>query len=251
MLLFVALIFGGVLLWLRFYTNHGQKLELPEYIGTDFEEARKDAKKKSFELIIDDSIHIVGKPGGLVWTQNPIAGSLVKENRKIYVDVTKYSADLIDIKSIGTMYGQEYNRMSSALLARKINSTIKGYKYDAGEPDHILEVWYEGKLIDGQQGKKTGVKIKKGDQLEFVLSKSDGAQIKIPDLRCQSLIAVKSILKFSKLKLGNIEMVGGAVTDLDKAYVISQDPVPNGNDMIQSGQLFNLTVQQAKPEDCD
>lgn len=251
-MLFVALIFGAVLLWLRFYTNHGQKLELPKYEGVDFDKAQKDAKSKSFELIINDSIHIVGKPGGLVWTQNPVAGSLVKENRKIYVDVTKYTADRIEYTSLGNLYGQEYERISARLSKMKITTDIRGYKPDNGAPEHILEVYYKGKLIDGRnidESQKRGVKIDKGDKLEFILSKRGGFEIPVPDVTCRTLSQARAFLKFSKLNLGNIEKIG-AITDIENAYVIDQFPNSNDIETVLTGSSFNLTIQQEKPENC-
>lgn len=252
MMLFVALVFGGVLLWLRFYTNHGQKLELPQYEGIDYTLAQDDAKSNSFELVVNDSIHIVGKPGGLIWTQNPPAGSLVKENRKIYVDVTKYTADRIDYSSLGNLYGQEYERISSSLATRKIKTTIKSYKPDNGEPDHILEVYYKGQLIDGRNvsvADKKRIKIDKGDVLEFVLSKRGGFEIPVPDVTCRTLSQARAFLNFSKLNLGQIEKIG-AITDIENAYVIDQIPNVNTTESVLTGSVFNLTIQQEKPQDC-
>lgn len=252
MLLFMALIFGGVLLWLRFYTNHGQKLELPSYEGVEIEKAKDDANSKSFELVVNDSIHIVGKPGGLVWTQNPPAGSLVKENRKIYVDVTKFTADRIDYSTLGNLYGQEFKRISSSLETRKIKTNIKGYKPDNGEPDHILEVYYKGKLIDGrnvQESQKRGVKIDKGDVLDFILSKRGGFEIPVPDVTCRTLSQARAFLKFSKLNLGQIERLG-AITDIENAYVVDQYPNVASGKTVLTGSTFDLKIQQEKPENC-
>lgn len=252
MLLFIALVFGGVLLWLKFYTNHGQKLELPQYEGVDYSEAQEDAQSKSFELVVNDSIHIVGKPGGLIWTQNPPAGSLVKENRKIYVDVTKFTADKIDYLSFGNLYGQPFNRIASGLEKREIIAKKRGYKPDYGEPDHILEVYYKGRLIDGRnvsEYEKRNIKIDKGDVLEFVLSKRGGFEIPIPDVTCKTLSQARAFLKFSKLKVGEIEQKG-AITDVDNAYVISQIPSGNGAQTVFTGSMFNLTISQEKPENC-
>lgn len=252
MLLFVALVFAAVLLWLRSYTNHGQKLELPQYEKQAFAEAQKDAEKKSFELIINDSIHIVGQPGGVIWNQNPRAGALVKENRKIYVDVTKYNADLIDLKSLGTLYGQQYDRISKMLSTRKIKTSIKGYTPDNGEPDHILEVYYKNKLVAGGRGaakQLKNIKIAKGDVLDFILSKRSGFKIAVPDVSCKTLSQAAAFLKFSKLNLGTITQKG-AITDKDNAYVISQFPDPSSRDTVLTGTTFSLEIQQEKPVNC-
>jgi len=252
MFLVIGLIFGGVLLWLKFYTNHGQKLKLPQYEGLEYKEAQADAKSKSFELVINDSIHIVGKPGGIVWSQNPPAGAEVKENRKIYVDVTKYTADKIDYLSLGNLYGQEYDRISASLKSRKIKSSIKGYKPDNGEPDHILEVYYKGQLIDGNNVRETAkrkVKIDKGDELEFVLSKRGGFEIPVPDVTCRTLSQARAFLQFSKLKVGKINQEG-AITDAENAYVIGQYPNMKTTQSVLTGSTFDLTIRQEKPQNC-
>ena len=87
--LFLMGIFLIVTLWLRWYTHHGESLLLPDYRDFSIEDARNDAEKKSFELLVADSVFIVGKKGGLILDQNPKGDSKVKQNRKIYVTVTK------------------------------------------------------------------------------------------------------------------------------------------------------------------
>jgi len=68
---FVIFLIVAAIQWLKYYTHHGQKLEMPNYIGINHVEAKKDAEKKSFVLIVEDSLHIVGKPGGEIIDQNP------------------------------------------------------------------------------------------------------------------------------------------------------------------------------------
>jgi len=249
MALLLLLVFGGVLLWLRFYTNHGQKIEMKDYIGINYKEAAKDAKKHSFELIVKDSVHRVGKPGGLIIAQNPQGGSLVKENRKLYVDITKYNADEYDLTELSKMYGREYNNKVKELSYLNINTKIKGHRHDPGTPNHILEVWYDGRMIDGASGRKSGVKIKKGGTLEFVLSKIDGGAVPLPDLVCKQYGQVNFILSIHKLALGGIERAG-AITERDKAYIIAQNPPFSEGSTINMGQTIEITIQQEQPESC-
>ena len=44
--------------WLRFYTNHGQKLELPNYLEMNIKDAHKKASENSFTLIVNDVYRI-------------------------------------------------------------------------------------------------------------------------------------------------------------------------------------------------
>ena len=199
----------------------------------------------------NDSIHKVDMPGGVILSQNPPAGSKVKENRKIYVDVTKYEADLIPLRDLMVMYGQGYERTAEGLSYQSINSEIRDYIHDSGEPDHIMQVWYDGKLIDGESGRKRDVMIKKGGTLSFTLSKSDGGPIQIPNLICRPYSQLNFILKSSGLALGAIDVPEGvAITDRNSAVVIAQDPEYAEGATMLIGSQMRVTIQQEKPESC-
>jgi len=250
MALVVILVFAGVLLWLKFYTNHGQKLELPQYEGIHLDKASTDAEKKSFEIIVNDSIHRVGMDGGIILTQNPVAGSLVKENRKIYLDITKHNADLIKLEDLRQMYGREYNSKKQELASLLINSEIKYRRYDPGEANHILEVWYGDEIIEGRGGIKEDVVIEKGATLEFVISGIEGGNVKMRDFTCQLLSQIRTTIEMSRLKIGEIERKG-IITDIDNAYVTSQIPPYVEGETLVMGSTINLVVQQEKPANCD
>jgi hypothetical protein len=110
-------------------------------------------------------------------------------------------------------------------------------------------VWYNGELIDGQNGRKPGVKISKGAELEFVVSKSEGAEIPIPDWRCKRLGLVLTLARFDRLKIGEIETVG-LVTNKDSAFVVRQFPTPDMMSSIATGQAVDIIIQQDKPSEC-
>jgi len=245
----LTILFVGILFWLKVYTNHGQKLELPDFVGMEYADAEELGDDKTFELVVVDSIHIVGRNGGEVVDQNPSAFAKVKEDRKVYVTVTKYNADVLKTGSLGVMYGQDYESKKAELSHLNINSEIKGYNYDSGEPDHILEVWYEGRPIITGSGRKEEVEIKKGGTLQFVLSKRQGGLVGIPNLRCGTYGAAKFILESSNLKLGEVTDKG-AISDRNSAYVIAQSPEYTAGQTINMGETITITLSQTKPDGC-
>jgi len=251
MAVFVLLIFGGILLWLKAYTNHGQKIELPDYRNIHIDEARQNAEDKSFQLIVNDSLFRVGTAGGMILNQNPVPGSLVKESRKVYVDISRYKATTNNLEDLPVMYGREYKSVSRSLSHLEINTDIKSYKYDAGEPDHILEVWYKGQRIDGQEGRASGIQIETGGTLEFVLSKREGGQVDVPDLVCDMLGNAKWKLGRSQLKLGRIEKRGLITCPLDSTYIVQQIPAPGDSQRIAMGETIDVLVMQGRPEICN
>ena len=246
-ILFIVL---ALLFWLRVYTNHGQKLELPNYKEMRIDDAISDAKSNSFEIIVKDSLFRVDLPGGLILNQNPLPGSMVKENRKVYVDISRFNATVNKLSDLPMMYGREYESVKRSLSHLEITSSIKDYRYDKGEPDHILEVWYDGRLVDGKRGKKEDVEIKTGGELQFVLSKSEGGMFEMPDLVCDMVNIAKFKIQSSKLKIGNIQRIGLITTTLDSTFVIAQDPPYVEGSKIQMGQTINITVSQQRPENC-
>lgn len=251
MLLFLVVLLIGLNLYLRSYTNHGQKLVLPDFNEMHIRDANELAEEKSFQIIVNDSTHIVGKPGGIIINQNPRANAQVKENRKVYVTTTKYISDQIRMKSLPELYGREYEQKRKELEQMKINSRVKDYKYDPGEPDHILEVYYDGKLVVSREGRENDVKIEKGGTLDFILSKRSGLSISVPDLRCQTLAAAEFLIEDgSRLTVGSVTE-DGEVEDRSTAYIIQQYPPYDENATMLIGDAIDLVISAEKPEDCN
>lgn len=248
--IFLFIVILLVLFWLRIYTNHGQQIELPNYVNQQVKKAQEDASSRSFEIIVTDSIHKVGKPGGLIIDQNPSAGSKVKEKRKIYVNITKYSADRISVADLPTLYGNDFDQKRTELKYLDITSRIKSEKYDPGEPNHILEVWYDGDLIISNNVLKTDKQIEKGGTLDFVISKREGGSALVPDLVCKRYIEAESNALLSKFQIGTVNEVGD-IQDRNTAYVVKQDPAYDGVTTIPHNSVISLTISQKKPTDCN
>ena len=239
-----------VILVLRFYTNHGQKLILPDFIGMSIEEAREMAAEEEFQLIVNDSVHIVGKPGGEILSQNPLPESGVKEGRKVYVSITKHNPDRFLSSQLPDLYGHRFDLKAKELKTLfKVDCKIIGYAYDPGPRDHILEVQYDGKPIQNSKGKNNRIEISKGSQLDFILSKRDGGKVKVPDLSCKPLEEAKFLLQAARLTVGEI-VEQGEITDLATAYIYDQEPRAGG-DRVSMGQAIQIFLVQQKPVSCE
>ncbi len=244
---FYTIIVIILLFWLRYYTNHGQKLTLPDYNGMHIEKAIIDAENHHFKIIIDDSTHIVGKPGGLIISQNPKPGSKVKENRKIYVNITKYNPDKITVADLPSLYGRNFETKKRELSILKLKSKVIGYEYDKGEPNYILKVLYKGTPIVTKEGKKNDIEIDKGSTLEFILSRKSGGIIDLPNLRCMTAEQAIFLIESRNLKLGAIRK-NGQVINTPTGYVIKQTPAPVNK--IPMGSNIDLELSDELPDDC-
>lgn len=247
--IFLLIVFIVVYLWLKMYTNHGQKIAMGDYIGMQVDEAEQLAKESTFEIVVIDSVHVVGKAGGEIISQNPVAGSEVKEKRKVYLTITKYDPDKILVKNLPRLYGTDYYTKCKDLGYQNINCEIKGYKYDSGAKDYILEAYYNGELIISASGRNGNVEIEKGGTIAFILSKPEGGTFSIPELRCMPYSRAKFIVEELKFQVGNVT-TNGDITDPDNAYVVEQNPNPLTGGTIAVGDFIDIVIQQSKPSNC-
>lgn len=238
-------------LWLKQYTHHSQKLELPNFVDMTWSAAQRLASENKFELIVMDSIHIVGKHGSMVLNQNPEPGFHVKEGRKIYVTVTKHNADMISIKSLPVLYGKNYERKKKELaVGYEINSIIVGSKYDIGPEGHIMMVIFKNDTIITRRKRVKNLEIPRGGSLKFVISKQSGGLVEIPDLVCQSYDAAKFLLSGYKLKAGEAN-ADATVEDFSEAIVYKQSPMYSPGAKVAMGTEFTLFLTQDPPSNCE
>ncbi len=241
--LFITIVIFGILQWLKVYTNHGQKLEMPDYVETHIDDALNDADDRSFVMIVNDSVHIVGKPGGIIQNQNPKGGSLVKENRKIYVTTTKYSADVIDIASVFPLYGQDYESKKNQLQQKAIAAEIKEFKYDNLTTGSILEVWDGNKLIISQRLNPDSYTLERGSRLSFVVSTPEGGSFDVPDVIGLTYNRAKWAIENSKFRIGEVTYANDlGVDDKENAIVVEQYPVADGS-KLTAGASINIKVK--------
>ncbi|MCB0685352.1 MAG: PASTA domain-containing protein [Saprospiraceae bacterium] len=247
--LFLISVLLTVMLFLRWYTHHGQSLMLPDYTGQSVDLAMKDAKKKSFQIKVVDSVFLVGKEGGIIIDQNPKAESEVKQKRKIYVTITKDAADKIPLGRLPVLYGKSYDRKQKELKQGfEINTKIVGRKYDAGAPDHILEVIYKGQTVVSSDVRKDDVQIEKGGTLEMILSKESGGSLSMPDLTCKSFDEASFLLQTLDLIIGE-QISDGTVSNVDEAFIYNQDPTPESR--VYTGDTIKIYLTQKRPDNCD
>jgi hypothetical protein len=248
--LFLLFCIGVTFIWLNRYTRHNQKLKLPDYRGELLDSAAEDASARTFRMHVLDSIYVVGKRGLEIIQQNPPPGALVKENRTIYVTITKKSVDKVSVSRLPILYGKDYGRKKRELYqSYQIESEVIGRRFDPGEPDHILEVRYNGDVISDKDGRDEDALIDVGGTLQFILSERKGGELEIPDLVCLTYAEAKFIIENSNLELGEI-ITAGNISSVDSAFVTGQVPDP-GEGVMYMGDKIRLSLSANKPFNCN
>ncbi len=252
--LFAMLLFLFTLLmitswWLKCYTRHGQSILLPDFVGKSIDEAEQLAKKHDFILVKNDSVFLVDQPGSKILRQTPEAGSLVKEDRKIYLVVTKHNADLVSLSALPRLYGQSFD-VKKVELERgfEIKSNIIGYTYDAGPKNYIMAVVYGGDTILSAHIEKSDFKLPKGGTLDFILSTDTGAELAVPNVTCLTYPAATFLLTSLGLIVQEVEE--DVLNDINASYVIHQEPLFDQDNKMKSGDTMRIFLNSKKPASC-
>lgn len=232
---FLAIVLFAIFTWLRIYTHHGKSITLPSYIDQSLASAQNDAQARTFDIIVNDSVHIVGKPGGVIQNQNPLGGSLVKENRKIYVTVTKFQADQVQLSDM-IFFGEDYEQISRQLIGKSLNPVIKSYQFDALTKNSVMEVWYKGELIASRTKDPERFIVDKGETIEFVVSSEEGGVSDVPPLVGRTVEAAGFVLSGEGLLLSILYDNDLGIDDESQAIITSQDP-PAGASLPRGGTI--------------
>jgi len=147
----VGLVIFLVFQWLKFTTNHNQKIEVPnlsKQVLSDVEKVLDDLDLRY--VIIDSASYNPDYPKKSVIRQNPEAGDIVKENRKIYLTLNPSGYRSV---AIPNFYGK---------TRRNIETTLRATGFTVGKnPTWVTD---RGKnVVRGLKHK--GKEIKKGDKL--------------------------------------------------------------------------------------
>lgn len=235
--------------WLKCYTRHGQKILLPDFVGKTVEEAEDLASKHDFTLVKIDSIFWVDKPGSVILQQTPDAGSFVKEDRKIYLVVTKHNADLITLSSLPTLYGRSFEVKKGELeRGFEIKSNIAGYTYDAGPKNYIMAVIYRGDTILSSKIERVEYQFPKGATLDFILSTDTGAEVPLPDVVCMNYSAASFLVTSLGLIIQEVEE--DVIDDKNGSFVTHQEPVFDAEVKMKSGDTLRIFLNSKKPASC-
>ena len=163
--LFFALVIVIVFLvvfvkFLDFSTNHGEEITVANLSKMKLEVAEEKLDEEGLEVFLLDTVEFRPEfPPYTIVEQDPIAGSKVKDGRKIYV---KLNAGGYAMVTFPDLKNKTFRQAANALRALGL---VEGeLKYEANiAKDIVLGVSYNGKPV------KAGDKLMKNSKIDFVL----------------------------------------------------------------------------------
>ena len=154
-----------ILFWLKFTTNHDQKIEVPSLAKMSLDTAENKLNEIDLRFeVIDSSNYNPNFPKYSVIEQIPKAGAFVKENRKIYLTLNRSGYVFLKIPEVAgkTRRQAEPTLISMGFEIGKI--TYKSYI----ALDEVLEMSHKGKKLN------PGDEIQKTSVIDLVLGDGEG-----------------------------------------------------------------------------
>lgn len=215
------------------YVNHGETLRVPVVVGLPLDSARRALQDSGFVPIESDTRPDAQAPVGTVVGQNPDAGAVVKNGRRVYL----------------TISGGEVQVIMPALRGRSVRDakfTLERSGLRIGDVEYTAsEAYPENTIVD--QSIQPSMKVPKGTDVRVVVSRGRELQeMTVLDFTGKTLTEAQRLIGRQGLKLGNITYQ--ASFDLVPNTVVDQ--FPRGGESVQAGQAVDLFVVKAgKPKE--
>ena len=157
-----------MLKWLKFSTNHGEFVEVPELTGKSLDVVEIEIKDSDLQMVVQDSANYnPDYPKFSVIEQAPEAGSLVKENRKIYLTLNPSGYRKVGVPNV---IRRTFRQAKPTIEALGFEVGNISYVNDIGK-DEVIEVRYKGEKID------PGTLLEKTSKIDLVLGNGNRSQI--------------------------------------------------------------------------
>jgi beta-lactam-binding protein with PASTA domain len=235
---FLFLLFGFTYKWLDSYTNHGSTITVPDLRGLKVSTLENFLKDKAIRFkVADSSVFDLEKPPGTVIEQDPAPSEKVKENRTIYLTITKTIPPKIKMPNLVDV---SYRQAEAILISYGLKPGQTTYKPDLCK-NCVLNFSMKGKFL------KPGEEITKGSIIDLILGDGFGnTKVPVPQLYGLSLDEALFVLRGSSLNSGSI-IFDGSVRDSSKATVYKQNPAFGSSSLISEGEGIDIYLTQSQP----
>ncbi len=230
-----------LLIWLNFYTRHGQSRPVPDFFGLNREQTARLAKKSKLRFQIIDSVYTSEVPRGCIAEQNPKPGFRVKKWRNVMLTINAFNPEMVAMPNLIN------------LPKRQAIALIESAGLEMGTPKYIPDISIDVVIKQLYNGKEImeGDSIQKGSIIDLVLGKGlSNQRTEVPNLLGMNLESAKNTILGASLTLVT-SIYDNTIKNSDdslRAFVYKQNPEYKADATIQLGSSVYLwfTVDSTK-----
>ena len=225
-LLLAALFILGITfivnLMLGIVTMHNKTITVPDMTNMTFVEAQKAASKAGLRVEICDSVFVRQMKKGVVFSQNPKAGSEVKKGRRILLTTNAVNAKKVSMPSL---VGCSMRQAKAELVSKGLFLGRMTYIEDIAT-NNVLRQLYRNREI------KPGTMVESGSEIDLVLG-LDPEQIitYAPDVAGMKYLRAIDIIQDNSLNVGRVSFDKNVLSYSDSLNAIVYKQVPEPGDI--------------------
>ena len=221
--------------YLESYTQHGVQEEVEDYAGYHVSELNNLFSDNKLNYVIIDSVFVSSKEPGTVLSQNPIPGSFVKPERKIYLTINASQAPRVELPEL-----RDFTLRQALSRIKTLNLEVDSIIYRVAVCSQcVIDVY----APDGSR-LKANMKMEQGDQLVLVVgSGPTGERVKVPQLLGLSRNDAMQRLLDNGLNIGKESFDESVVSQEDtvSALVFMQYPQSDSVRTVEMGGIVDLS----------
>lgn len=228
-----------VFMVIRIYARQGDEYELPDMVGHTVAELMDD-NPIALDVVVMDSIFRPGQEGGIILTQDPKGGTMVKKGRKLYITMTAFTPeDAVLPELVGLTVRQAVSELQAAgLQAGKLKFVEDPYK------NNVIEQTCKGKTV------YAGQQIERGSTIDLLVGLGDGnGRSVVPFVIGRTPDRARRDILSASLNVGREHYNG--VKNRQTAVVYRQEPDYTGVSKYAYGTSVELWYTDADAVDVD
>lgn len=237
---FILALAAGAGLLLKIMTNHGQEITVPDLGNMTVPEAVYTAGLQNLRVEVTDSVYIRRMGRGMVYSQNPKAGSSVKKGRRILLTINSVSPKKVQMPNL---VGYSMRQAKAEINSRGLNLGKLLYVEDIAT-NNVLKQMFRNREI------QPGTMIESGSEITLVVGLNpEDNQTYIPDVVGMKYMRAVDAVHDNSLNIRSLKFdktVKNYADSLD-ATVYRQGPEPSGEPtLIGSDVTLYLSLDPLK-----
>ena len=231
----------GAMIFLNVATKHNQELIVPDLSNMSVADADSIAVSEGMRIEVVDSVFVKRMKKGAVYRQNPIAGSKVKQGRRIALTINAVNAKKVTMPNV---VGLSMRQAMAEIQSRGLVLGKLIYKEDLATNNVLRQLMNDKDIEPGTQVESEAVV-----NLVLGLDASD-SRTYVPDVLGMRNISAVDAVHSSSLNIKRLRF-DSTVKDYDDslaAVVYKQTPEPSDSVSVMKGGEITLfmTIDENK-----
>lgn len=236
--IYLVLLLGITTVGLNLITNHGKTVKAPDFTNLTVPEARKIASQANVQVKVVDSVFVRRLAGGVVYRQQPKAGSTVKKGRSIFLTINSIVPRKVVMPNL---YGYSVTEARAELQNRGLN---------LGKLSYVKDIATNTVLAQSCEGReaKAGALVVSGSSIDLKVGvSSEDNSTTVPRLIGMKYVRAIDALHDRYLNAGRVRFDENIRTYADSmnAVVYKQDALGEKKSLGTAVNIY-LTLDQGK-----